>query len=351
MPQEPAPAFTHLPATVSTLYAELLAQSIQAEMETVVRGLPSGTFVSKEIRGRTYWYLQQTVGAQQKQHYLGPDSEALRAGIAEARTARVEALARERLCAMLRAGGATTESAAVGRVFELLAEASVFRRGGVLIGTHAFAVYGNLLGVRLAATALRTQDIDIAQDPAIAVAILGEVAPTAVEEHLRASFAVHPIPALDPRKPSTSFKIRGQELRIDFVTPLRGREQAGPIYLPAFKVSAHPLRFLDYLIAHPVQAAVVGKTSILVNIPQPARFAFHKLWVAEERGVSWQTRAQKDLLQANLLFALLLADRPGDLQLAWEALGKYPQAKRRIEKVIAHFPPELREPLRDLCRP
>lgn len=51
--------FQRLPESVQTLYAELLDQAIHAEAEAAVLGAPQGSFVSKTIKGGTYWYLQR----------------------------------------------------------------------------------------------------------------------------------------------------------------------------------------------------------------------------------------------------------------------------------------------------
>jgi hypothetical protein len=295
---------------VQTLYAELLDQSIQGEAEAAMTAAPQGSFVSKTIKGGTYWYLQRMEGGRKRQQYLGRESPSLLDWMAGAREARARLAAdadqRARLCSMLAAGGAATESAPAVRVLSLLSQAGVFRMGGVLVGTQAFSAYGNMLGVRFEQRALRTQDIDIAQDRSIGIALSIETAPLNVE------------------KPSTSFKVRGRDLRVDFLTPLLGRESEEPVFLPALGVAAHPLRFLDYLIENPVQAVVIGGGGVLVNVPDPGRFAFHKLWISERRPVSEQTKAAKDRRQAGALLEVLLPDRPGDVLAAWEALHRSP---------------------------
>ncbi len=129
---------------------------------------------------------------------------------ARARTA-VDEDQRARLCGMLRAGGAAVESAAVTQVLGLLAGSGVFRLGGVLVGTQAFTAYGNMLGVRFDRQALRTQDVDVAQDLAVGIALSREERPADVEAAPSESdLGFFPVPGLDPRQPSTSFKIRGR---------------------------------------------------------------------------------------------------------------------------------------------
>src|SRR3546814_4662991 len=46
-------------------------------------------------------------------------------------------------------------------IVQRLSDYGFFRAGGVLVGTHAFLSFGNMLGVRWA-EALRTQDVDFA---------------------------------------------------------------------------------------------------------------------------------------------------------------------------------------------
>ncbi len=115
--------------------------------------------------------------------------------------------------------------------------------------------------------------------------------------------------------------------------------------LPALGVSAHPLRLLDYLIESPAQAVIVGGAGVLVNVPDPSRFAFHKLWVSTRRTVSEQAKVVKDLRQAGDLLAVLLADRPADVDRAWEAVLGRPPMVKAIRQAIRRLPSELAETL------
>lgn len=142
--------FTRLPESVQSLYAELLDQLQVADAEDAVGGA-SGSFVSKRIRGRTYWYLQKSEGATKRQIYLGVESPALLERIQAAGELRNERLSdarrRHELVTMLAAGGMFREGASVATVLRVLGEASVFRAGGVLVGTQAFTCIANMLGV------------------------------------------------------------------------------------------------------------------------------------------------------------------------------------------------------------
>jgi hypothetical protein len=189
----------------------------------------------------------------------------------------------------------------------------------VLVGTHAFLVLGNLLGIRWAGGSLRTQDIDIAAEATVSIAIpdLWTDIP-GVLEGLKMGFL--PVPQLDPRRPSTSFKVRGKGLRLDLLAPLRGRRSQRPVAIPRLNAAAQPLPFLDFLISRPVRGAIVDSGGILVNVPDPARFAFHKLIVSGERGTVMHTKREKDLRQAAQLFSILVDERPGDVRTAWEEI-------------------------------
>jgi hypothetical protein len=145
-----------------------------------------------------------------------------------------------------------------------------------------------------------------------------------------------PVPQLDPRKPSTSFVVRGKGLRLDLLTPLRGRRVQKPVFIPRLKAAAQPLPFLDFLISRPVRGVIVDGGGVLVNVPDPARFAIHKLIVSGEREAMMHTRREKDLTQAAQVFSILLEDRPGDIGIAWEEIRSHGKGWiKRVQKGVA----------------
>jgi hypothetical protein len=321
-----------LPETVTTLYAELLERALLLERAAAVDAKVPGGLVAKEIRGRRYLYWQVRTGGRSTQRYLGPDSAELRESLERFSQRRRDAIddakPLDRLAAMLLAGGVLRETPRVGAVLRLLADLGLFRRGAVLVGTQAFRTYGNLLGVRLPSASARTQDIDVAHSIDVAVAAAVEGAP-AVEPSL-AALGFLPVPGLDPRSPSTSFHLRRGELRVDFLTPARGRAAAAPVPVPGLGLAAWPLPLLDYLIDEPVPALSVGPGAVLVRVPRPGRFALNKLFTAAVRPVSEQAKAGKDRGQASALIEVLSSDRPEDLREALEALETRPSARRRV---------------------
>ena len=70
-----------------------------------------------------------------------------------------------------------------------------------------------------------------------------------------------------------------------------------------------------------------------------ARFAFHKLLVATLRPAAFQSKAEKDVVQACEVLEVLISERPGDLSLAWEDLrtrgSRWEKAAKR-GLVLAH---------------
>ena len=337
-----------LPESLQTLYAELFDQVVQAEAEAAAVGLPpAGSFVSKSIRGRIYWYLQRSEGTRKRQIYLGAETPALLRWMDDVRERRHEREPdeerRAEIVAMLVAGGAFRERAAIGRVLRILTSAGLFRLGAVLVGTQAFTAYCNMLGVRFASQMARTEGVDVAQQRGLAIALDPSAVPLDLVAALReADPRFLAVPSLDRRSPSTSFKVRGRDLRVDFLTPQRGRDER-PVRLPHLGAAAQPLPFLGYLLSAVQPAVVLEGSGLLVNVPEPARFAFHKLWLASERPAAEQTKAAKDVRQAGQLVEALIADRPEDLGRAWRAVGA--RRRRQVLRGIERLDRALRDEL------
>ncbi|MDE1976508.1 MAG: nucleotidyltransferase domain-containing protein [Elusimicrobia bacterium] len=206
---------------------------------------------------------------------------------------------------------------APARVLKAFADAGLFETGAVLIGTHAFGLMGNLLGARWKGSHLQTQDLDSAAMALVAVVNESSVDAPGALERLEMGFL--PVPGLDSRRPSTSFKVRGGSPRVDFLTPGRGEK---PVELGRLGTYAHPLPYLDFLIENPERAVILDAGGFLTLIPSPARFALHKLIIAHERLASEHAKTEKDLSQATEVISFLAQARPGDLRLAADALRR-----------------------------
>ena len=314
-----------LPLETQTLYAQLMETLLATEAQRSI-GRLSGCFTTKTVKGLTYCYFQHSdPGGILRQVYLGRKDAVLDRVIdrfvSERETFRLDSEHLQRLCAQLRAGGSLVTDTASSRVLKGLADSGIFKLGAVLIGTHAFIVLGNLLGVKWTGSSLRTQDLDIAGEPSMPIGIPHIAADVPdVLEQLEMGFL--PVPPMNPKHPSTSFKVRGKSLRVDLLTPRRSRKETGPRILSRLKAAAQPLPYLDYLIEGFERGAVVDGGGILVNIPSPARFGFHKLIVSGERGATAHTKMGKDLLQAVQVLSVLVEERPGDVRMAWDEVER-----------------------------
>jgi len=82
------------------------------------------------------------------------------------------------------------------------------------------------------------------------------------------------------------------------------------------------MQYMDYLIEGFERGAVVNGGGILLNVPSPARFGFHKLIVAGERGTTVHTKVEKDLLQAAQVLSVLVEERAGDVLVAWDEIKR-----------------------------
>jgi hypothetical protein len=317
-----------------TLHAELLERLSIREAQRNIGNL-DGSFSTKIISGREYLYFQHyTVGGGKRSISLGAKSPLLDELItefkAEKRENKADPIGIKELCAQLKAGKIAVLPSSIIRVIHELAECSVFQVGGVLIGTQAFACIANLLGVRWDDTTMYTQDVDIAAEQNVSIAVPGLTAdiPKALES---LSMGFFPVPRLSHKQPSTSFAVRKSPMRVDLLTPKTGRSEA-PIYIPRLNAAAQPLSYLGYLIEDPIPAAVISDDPIAVQVPQPLKFGLHKLIVSQLRDVTARAKSEKDLYQAFQILSFYEEIRSVELQKTWtELISKGSSWKKNAE--------------------
>ena len=315
-----------LPLSVHNAYSDLLDR-LQDEAVLEIGGTP----VQRTIRGRKYWYARSYVGDQEKEKYLGPDAPALRERIERLQQHRYDRREREEgrrsLVQMLRVKGVPRFDAATGKVLQALARTGVFRLRGVLVGTHAFRLYPSILGAVIPEAQHATEDIDLAQFHEISVALDDEVDPR-IEEALAQVGKLTPAASLYPSQP-TGYRVA--DAVVEILTPNQGPDRDEPVALPALGVYAKPLRFLDFLLVEAIPAAVPYRYGVLVNVPQPARYAVHKLIVATRRARTAAAKARKDVEQAMALIRVLAEDQPDELAHAYaEARNRGEQWRRAL---------------------
>ncbi len=307
----PQNEYNPMSLVAQTTYAELLDRA-QSHAFAQAFAEP-GTFTSKTVNGRRYWYFQ-TRGKNRVQRYVGPESDDLLARIRAHRDrSDDERGRRELVSALVRSFGMPRALPQAGAVVAALARAGVFRLRSVLIGTVAFQTYPAMLGTRLPASALQTGDVDIAQFQEISIAVDDQVPPMLeLLKQVDASF--RPIPHSHEGRKSVAYGAR-DGLRVDFLTPNRGADTDAPQRLPALQTDAQPLRFLDFLIHRSVQAVLLHEAGVPVRVPAPERFAIHKLILSQRRPAG-SGKSAKDLVQAQALIEAL-AKNQYELAEAW----------------------------------
>lgn len=329
------PPFTEISAAAQTAYAQLLDAALATEHLRSVADLP-GSFAAKLVKGRKYWYYQYTEpSGKLRQVYVGPDSEPVQRLMKQKSqlpaSAALEPLARAAI-----ALGCTAMVPRQFRVVRRLAEYGFFRAGGVLIGTHAFLAYGNMLGVRWAAQD-RTQDIDFAHaGKSMALALPHNIEVKTDDAIASLEMGFLPVAGLSGKSGGTYLIPSEPEFRLDFLTPLHRKGDEAYEH-PTLHITLQPLPFMEFSLEAVEQAALFcPEGAVVVNVPDPARFALHKLLVYGERRGTFSAKSTKDLAQVAQLFAYLAEHRSTQLAEAYaDLLSRGKGWKTRMAQGIA----------------
>jgi len=335
--------------STNLLYTELLQQVINSNITN-----HKGMCFYKRSDG--YWYLEIKIGSQKTQYSIGSDNNELQKKIKNIKKHWEEndevAKKLRNLVAMLRAGGADVPNAPTGRVFEVLEQSGAFKASAIIVGSHAFSAYANMLGIKWTTALTKTHDIDLAGYNRIALALYEDSAVNANVETdiLNSDLGFTRIMQLNHKHPSTSFTIHKKEMHVDILTPMIGKPVDRPILVHSLNTYAQPLRFLDYLFESVVPAVVIYNAGILINVPHPARFALHKLVISQRRiNIKNNLKAKKDIKQASALLHVLSEDRPGDISLAWDAATKMPEKfLTQLEEGMEKLEPQLADKIKVL---
>jgi hypothetical protein len=326
---------------MQTTYAELLDRCRATAFHEAFP--QDGSFVSKTIKGKRYWYFQQQSGTGREQKYVGPETPELLSQIAKHKQVRDDERERRALVSTLvRSFGLPRPIKEIGDIVAALAKAGVFRLRGVLVGTVAYQTYAPMLGARLPHTILQTGDVDIAQFQNVSVAV-GEQTPPVldllkeVDKTFRAAPHIH-------QHNVTSYIATGG-LRVDFLTPNEGADTDVPQPLRAFQTDAQPLRFLDFLIYDPEPAVLLHDAGIYVLVPSPQRYAIHKLIVSRRRPEGAAKR-DKDIQQSAALLKVLNEKTPHELKSAWqEAYDRGKTWQQLLAEGLSQIPASTRDSL------
>lgn len=306
---------------LATTYADVENHALH--QDEVLVGTP-GAMSIRENANKTRYHVRQYYdfeGRKRDQYIaqLGPGSEQLvqhwKRRIDEARDIQssVRLLARE---------GYSVLPAKHLAALAPLRKHRIFQAGAVLVGTHAFEVIVNRLGVRVAVFA--TEDVDIARPGKLAVDKPPEGGLLELIRESGIDFV--DVPGFTHGQPPTSYKEKGRSrFTFDLLVPAAG-DEIEIRAVPELRAHATALPYLRYLLTETQTGAAISSHGVAaVRIPVPERFALHKLIVAQLRA-GRPEKSRKDLKQAAVLIAALGELQPGALQ---EAFGRTATSTRR----------------------
>ena len=328
------PSWSELSLGAQTSYAELydMAQAVELARFCKLRG----SFHRRVIRNRTYVYFNfRDTDQRVRSAYVGPEGPRVQRLIDEFESAGVDSrrqalTQRARACVAL---GCNTVLEKHFRIIDKIALYGFFRNGSVLIGTHAFAALGNLRGVRWRGSDT-TMDVDFAHAGRnISVALPASLQISVHDAITSLEMGLLPIREFSGRTGSQYRNPGDPELRIDFCTPDVGSDQA--VEVPGLGIALEPLKFMEFSLEGTTQGVMFSHSgACVVNLPDPARFAVHKLIIHGERPVAERAKSTKDLQQAAALVEWHLDQgREDALQAAWlDAIGRGPGWLRRAEQ-------------------
>ncbi len=329
--------YKELTASAQNAYADLYDATLALHVSSSIAGL-NGSFGKKTVHGHVYWYFQfRDIGGAVKQLYVGPESEKLSTLIQNHKDNPGQGpKPLQRLAAAAVALGCEPLLAKHFRVIRRLAEYGFFRRGGILVGTHAFTAMGNMLGIS-PVERMQTQDVDFAhagKNISVALPANIKVETAAAIESLK--MGLLPITSLSGASGSTYLSTTDPTFRLDFLTS-KFSEGDDPVHVEGLSIALQPLKFMEFSMVETTQAAVFcNEGAVFVNIPKPDRFAIHKLIVSAERDTSAAVKSNKDIRQANVLIQYYLDNRPEEISATYQdAFSRGPGWRKRLETGLA----------------
>jgi hypothetical protein len=338
--------YAELPLSAQTAYAELSEQTRAFETSSALSGL-TGSFQKLRRKGQGYWYFAFREGDKVRMSYVGPDDDRVRALVERfEKSRRGKPLAPMAQSAI--ALGCAPTAPKHFRIIKRLADYGFFRAGGVLVGTHAFVAYGNLLGVRWIHGAA-TLDVDFAHaGKNVSIALPADLKIDVHGALESLEMGLLPLTEFDGGAGAQYRNPDDQELRLDFLTSATRKGKT--VVMPELNLALEPLKFMEFSLQGTTQGCVFGSAgACTVNLPAPQRYAVHKLIVYGERPESERTKAKKDLLQsASLVDYFSRSGRARAFNAAWkDALERGPGWRKRAlegKKALLHIAPELDQP-------
>jgi hypothetical protein len=332
----PSPLYAPHPRALTVLHTEIEEVAF-AQREAFV-GTAGSVVERRNASGfRYYAHKFYDAEARPREHYVaGP------VGTPEADAAAAELRARiadlKDLVPTLRLLGREAFSMVDADTYATLAALGnhgTFRAGAMLVGSHAYGILLNRLGVR--AASYLTEDVDIARAAALELDPRPEGGLLAILRDTGIEFVE--VPGLDRKQPATSFKKRGRaRFHVDLLAPSPD-ESFSVVPVPELAAHATGLPLLAYLLAESQHGVALARAGCCaVRVPLPERFAIHKMLVSQLRS-GRAAKSAKDLAQAAVLCAALADLHPGALEDARAAVPK--RAAKRFAAALAAIRPAI----------
>jgi hypothetical protein len=310
-------------AAAQTKYQEV--KQLAYAQARVLSGTP-GTLKQRTKAGNRYWVRE----------YIRADGKKTDEHVGSVNTTSVDGITREiDLARQLASGSASLRLFGYQRidrkpaaVLEVLFNRRLMEGGLVIVGSHAYGVLLNELGI--SAAGYKTRDIDVARPHVLSIGLPPEFSFQALLHESGLQFV--PVPGMPSDRPSASFKLPGAEaLAVDLLVP--GKKIGEIIRVKELNAYAQAIPFLEFLIEGPVDAIALSPNQVIpIRVPSPERFALHKLFSSQSRRTD-RDKIRKDLDQAAILAAAVEEETPGRLR---EAFRRMPaDAKSSVRKGAA----------------
>ena len=290
--------------------------------------LTAGSIQTEERAGGLFVYrYRYDAGGKRVTGYLGAASAAATAAkLEQARQEMGEQAVIADYSRKLRAIGFYSADNSTLVTVASLFNAGVFGGGGVLVGTHAYGVILNELGVSASPFPM-TEDADVARAGRIELASLPDDGLLGLLKQTGLPF--HEVPTLKRGGPSTSFKVRGRKLKVDLLMPARGKPYV-PIAVAELGAHAMGLPYLEYLLGATISSVLIGRDRIVpVSVPHAGWFCLHKLALYALRTGADNPKREKDVFQAAVLAQALAHNNDFLLTEAIEGMDRKLKARIR----------------------
>ena len=329
---------------IQTTFAELVQRTLDADFDEQFP--EKGSFRRKKSKDRFYWQFQWRDRAAVKSRYVGPVTDkAITDRVARFAEIKSDFKGRRELIRSLIAVGLPAPDRLSGDIIEAMGRAGFFRLRGVLVGTLAYQAYAGILGVRLGARQLMTQDADFAQFWGVSRNV-GDAMKAPLEILKDVDDTFRALPHTGDPFVSTQYR-NSSAYRVDFLTPNRGSDdhQGKPAKMKALGgAGAEPLPHLDFLIHQPERSVLLHGGGVPVIVPRAERFAVHKVIVAVERRDT--AKSDKNSAQADTLIQVLAKKRPLELAEAWQtAWDTGDRWRKKLEKGRARLSDDAQKAL------